>query len=119
MSLITLMLPAPLAVTFDRTADLLSSGFTYAFFIVPSIRLDDCGAFQRTLTSFGTRVNRRAILDSSPPEARLHDRLYCNCGFLRNALRSAVLTRNQVSRPSRTIRIGTSAPAGPLAHSLR
>ena len=44
-------------------------------------------------------------------------------GYRRDALeklaRSADFTRSQVSRPSRTTRIGISAPAEPLSHSLR
>lgn len=55
-----------------------------------------------------------AIPDLSDPEA-----FYCSCGLLRKLLRSAVLMRSHVSRPSRTMRIGTSEPAGPLAQSLR
>ena len=45
--------------------------------------------------------------------------VHCSCGFLRKLLRSADLTRSHVSRPSRTTRMGTSAPAGPLLHTLR
>lgn len=52
----------------------------------------------------------------APPDA---GQTYWTTGFFRKLLRSADLTRTQFSRPSRTMRIGTSAPAGPASHSRR
>ncbi len=42
-----------------------------------------------------------------------------SCGFLRKLPRSTDLMRSHASRPLRRTRIGISAPAGPLSHTLR
>ncbi len=50
---------------------------------------------------------------------RIPDCGYCKYGRRRKAVRSALLTRTQVSRPSRTMRMGMSAPALPMSQTFR
>lgn len=65
------------------------------------------------------RMHQNAALGNGAEGRPRLGRPYCSDGLRRKLARSAVLILSQVSRPSRTIRIGTSAPAGPLSHSLR